>query len=246
LRKGQDKPFDLTITGEVLPLQSISARGYKMPAQSPASMDDNNRSDIELVDRLLRGAPGAFDLFYRRHERLIYHCIRMRADAADVTDLFQSFFERLVERDYHVLKLWQRGASLPIYLSKVIRNFVIDFHRKKRRWQVPVGGLPELDSRGNPRRSSSWPLSFVDEKGDETISTTVVLRELRRVGLQAWAELDGRDRFLMCGKFHRDLTNEAMALRLKLTEGALRTALSRAQVRLLAGVKELAPEYFPA
>jgi hypothetical protein len=76
-----------------------------MPAQSPASMDSNVYSDIELVDRLLRGAPGAFDLFYRRHERLIYHCIRARADAVDVTDLFQSFFERLVDRDYHGLIL---------------------------------------------------------------------------------------------------------------------------------------------
>ena len=117
-----------------------------MRTQPVAPTNGNDFSDIELVDRLLRGVPGAFDLFYRRHERLIYHCIRTRADAADVTDLFQSFFERLVERDYHVLKLWQRGTSLPIYLSKVIRNFVIDFHRKKRWRENPVGGLSELEA----------------------------------------------------------------------------------------------------
>ena len=195
-------------------------------------MDGTDYSDIELVDRLLRGAPGAFDLFYRRHERLIYHCIRTRADAADVTDLFQSFFERLVERDYHVLKLWQRGTSLPIYLSTVVRNFVIDFHRKKRWRENLVGGLSELEAYESER--------------EETLTTALVLKDLRRIGLKAWAKLDGRDRFLMCGKLHRELSNEAMADRLKLTEGALRTALSRAQVRLLAGVKTLAPEYFPA
>jgi RNA polymerase sigma factor (sigma-70 family) len=204
-----------------------------MRTQPVAPTNGNDFSDIELVDRLLRGAPGAFDVFYRRHERLIYHCIRARADAADVTDLFQSFFERLVERDYRVLKLWQRGTSLPIYLSKVIRNFVIDFYRKKRWREQPVGGLSELEA--HERRV-----------GEETITTALVLTELRRIGLQAWAKLDGRDRFLMCGKFHRELSNEAMAARLKLAEGALRTALSRAQVRLLAGVKALAPEYFPA
>ena len=116
----------------------------------------NDLSDIELVDRLLRNAPGAFDLFYRRHERLIYHCLRTRADTADVADLFQSFFERLVERDYRVLKLWQRGTSLPIYLSKVIRNFVVDFYRKKRWRENPVGGLSELEAhekRREKRRS---------------------------------------------------------------------------------------------
>jgi RNA polymerase sigma factor (sigma-70 family) len=198
-------------------------------------MDSNVYSDIELVDRLLRGVPGAFELFYRRHERLIYHCIRARSDAIDVADIFQSFFERLVERDYRVLRLWQRGTSLPIYLSKVIRNFVVDFHRSKRskRWrETPVGGLPDLEAH---------------EKGvEEAHTTALVLKELRKVGLQAWAKLDSRDRFLMCGKFHREMTNEAMAERLNLNHGALRTALSRAQARLLASLKKLAPEYFPA
>ena len=114
----------------------------------------------------------------------------------------------------------------------MIRNFVIDFHRKKRWRESLVGGLSELAAH--------------EKEGEETITTALVLKDLRRIGLQAWTKLDGRDRFLMCGKLHRELSNEAMADRLKLTEGALRTALSRAQVRLLAGVKTLAPEYFPA
>jgi RNA polymerase sigma factor (sigma-70 family) len=200
-----------------------------MRAPSLACNDGSDLSDIELVDRLLRGVAGSFELFYRRHERLIYHCIRKRADPADVDDLFQSFFERLVKRDYRDLGLWQRGTSLPIYLSKVLRNFVVDFHRSKRRREIPVGEPPEPEPR--------------EEEGQET---AIVLKELRRVGLKAWAKLDSRDRFLMCGKFHRELTNESMAERLNLNHGALRTALSRAQARLLASLKTLAPEYFPA
>lgn len=202
--------------------------------QSRTPSEGSDVSDIEIVDRLLRGAPGAFDLFYQRYERLIYHCIRSRAEAADVADIFQSFFERLVERDYRVLRLWQRGSSLPIYLSKVIRNFVVDFHRKKQvrsGRETPVGGLGELETH--------------EPDGEETLGTALVLKELKRVGLQAWAKLDGRDRLLMCCKFHRDLSNEAMARRFNLTGGTLRTALSRAQARLLARLKALAPEYFP-
>ena len=86
-----------------------------MPAASPASVEGDELSDIELVDRLLKRVPGAFDLFYHRHKRLIFHCIRAnaRADEADVNDLAQSFFERLVARDCHVLKLWQRGMRIP-------------------------------------------------------------------------------------------------------------------------------------
>src|SRR5262249_2989306 len=129
-----------------------------MSAQSPLSTTATNRSDIELVDQLLRGEPAAFDLFYQRYQRLIYHCVRVRADAADVDDLVQSFFERLVGRDYHILKLWQRGTSLPIYLSTIIRNFVIDFYRSKnlrQKREEPVGGLSELDERDQRKRGAT-------------------------------------------------------------------------------------------
>ena len=203
-----------------------------MPAASPVSRGAAELSDLELVDRVQRGVPGAFDQFYQRHHRLIYHCIRSRADAADVNDVFQSFFERLIEREYHVLKLWQRGTSLPIYLSKVVRNFVIDHHRAKRKREQSVGGLAELE-----------PFAAAE---DETATSGLMLKELRRKGLEAWAKLDPRDRILTCCKLHREISNDDLAERLKLSAGALRTALSRAQARLLEGLRNLAPEYFPA
>lgn len=193
--------------------------------------DGSELTDIELVDRLLRGERGAFDVFYRRHEKLIYHCIRARTPTADVPDLFQGFFERLVERDYHILKLWQRGTSLPIYLSKVVRNFVIDFHRAKRWREESVGGLAELEPLGS--------------SADEMATTTLLLKELRRKGIEAWAKLDPRERILICGKFSRDSSNEAMAAKLGMSVGALRTALSRAQAKFLATLQNLVPEYFP-
>ena len=193
---------------------------------------------------ILASQPGVSCYRLTRDNRLIYHCIRRRADVVDVDDLFQSFFERLLGRDYHILQLWQRGTSLPIYLSRVIRNFVIDFHRTKRSRQKTadaLSGLALIDTPlVNEGTTSGAPL-----KGEE-ITPAFELKELRRLGLQAWAKLEVRDRALTCGKFHRELSNEAMAVRLKLTEGALRTALFRAQGRLLAGLKTLAPEYFPA
>lgn len=207
----------------------------------PTQLD--HLSDIELVDRLLRGAPGAFDLFYQRHKRVIYHCIRARAGAIDADDLLHSFFERLIERNYHILKLWQRGTSLPIYLSRVIRNFVIDFHRAKRSRERIAEALAEFALIDTPLLKEGTTLGA--SMRDEEITPNLELRELRRLGLQAWAKLEVRDRYLVCGKFHRELSNEVLATRLDLTQGALRTALSRAQRRLLDGLKTRAPEYFP-
>ena len=106
-----------------------------------AATPPSELSDIELVDNVLRGAPGAVESFYQRHSQLIYHCIRSRADRQDVDDVFQAFFERLMKNDYRVLALWQRGSSLPVYLSSVIRNFVIDFHRGRRISRVSARGL---------------------------------------------------------------------------------------------------------
>jgi RNA polymerase sigma factor (sigma-70 family) len=188
-------------------------------------------SDIELVDNVLRAAPGAVEAFYRRHSQLIYHCIRSRADRQDVDDIFQAFFERLMNRNYRVLQLWQRGSSLPMYLAKVVRNFVIDFHRARRRREEAVGGTAELE-----------PLSGSE---GETISAASHLRELRRVGIRAWAVLEPRDRKLICDRLHRDLDNDAIAQRLQLSAGTLRTAMSRAQARHLGEVRRLAPEFFP-
>ena len=162
-------------------------------------------SDIELVDNVLQGAPGAIDAFYHRHSRLIYHCIRSRTGGQDVDDIFQAFFERLLKSGFRPLQLWQRGSSLPVYLSSVIRNFVTDFHRSKRLREEAVGGTMELE-----------PLSGAEA---ETITPTTHLKELRHIGIRAWAVLEARDRRLVCDRLHRDLDNETIAERLKLSVG---------------------------
>ena len=129
------------------------------------------------------------------------------------------------------MQLWQRGTSLPIYLSRVVRNFVVDVHRGKRRREEAVGGSQELE-----------PLTDAEP---ETITAATHLKELRKIGIQAWATLDIRDRRLVCDRLHRDLDNEAIAQRLQLSAGTLRTAMSRAQSRYLAAVRQRAPEFFP-
>ena len=188
-------------------------------------------SDFDLVDSVLRGAPGAVEAFHQRHGKLIYHCIRARAGVQDADDIFQAFFERLVRSEYRALRLWQRGTSLPVYLARVIRNFVTDVHRTRRFREEAVGGPLELE-----------PLAGGE---GETVTAATHLRDLRKVGLQAWSVLESRDRRLVCDRLHRDLDNETIAGRLNLSPGTLRTAMSRAQARYLAEVRRRAPEFFP-
>lgn len=207
-----------------------------MSAQRPPR-ENNALSDIELVALVLRSAPGAFEKFYGRYGQLIRSCIRKRAEARDVDDLFQGVFEHLIRNDYRVLQLWQRGNSLPIYLKRVVRNYVIDFQRRRRRPGESKMDTSDLEEALDNDPSAQWKLQ-------ETITTAIELKELRRSSIQAWAKLEVRDRKLMCDRLYRDMSNEALADRMKLTAGALRTAISRAQVRLLSLLRELAPEYF--
>ena len=207
-----------------------------MLARGRASVEDGRISDIELVDTVIRSVPGAFDKFYGQYGQLIRGCIRKRAEARDVDDLFQGFFLHLIKNDYRVLLFWQRGNSLPIYLSVVVKNYVIDFQRRHRPGESR-GDTSDLE--GILDTDPSRP------ENQETITTALELKDLRRSGIKAWAELEARDRSLMCDKLHRNLSNEAIAQRLQNHVGTIRTAISRGQFRLMGHLRKLAPEYFP-
>ncbi len=79
----------------------------------------------------------------------------------------------------------------------------------------------------------------------EPVTAAAHLKELRHIGIRAWAILESRDRRLICDRLHRDLDNDVIARRLNLTAGTLRTAMSRAQSRYLTQMRRLAPEFFP-
>ena len=130
-------------------------------------------------------------------------------------DLFQGFFERLTGSDYRALRVWQRGASLPIYLSTVVKNYVIDFQRRRRR-----PGEGRSDTADLEASLDKGPLA---PENQETITTAIQLKELRQSGIRAWAKLETRDRRLMCDKLHRDMSNETLASRMQLASGSRRT-----------------------
>ena len=114
-----------------------------------------------------------------------------------------------------------------------MKNFVIDFHRRKRWRETPIGGLNDLDEIAGADKNPG---------ALEKLET----RALRRRGIQAWARLPSpRDRFLICSKYHRGSSNERLAAVLDLNQNALRQALFNAQKRYMSIVKDLAPEFFP-
>ncbi len=190
-------------------------------------------SDVELINGLVSGSQNSFETFYRRYEKLIYHCIRSRVKTGDADEIFQEFFIKLQSNHYRSLDLWNRNSSFVNYLSTIVRNFTIDRLRAKSNRELSVGHSEELDTLAG---------EDVSLRADDKIER----RSLRRSGIKAWLELrSDRDRRLICHKYHRDTPSEVIGQRENLTGGAIRKALFDAQKRFMLHLKVVAPEYFP-
>jgi RNA polymerase sigma factor (sigma-70 family) len=191
-------------------------------------------SDIEMVNGLVSGGAGSFDLFYERYGDLIYHCIRRRIrDQSDAEDIYQEFFARLQATRYRALDKWRRESPLPNYLLRVVRNSVIDFQRSQRR--------RELRNRAGIEEGINQP-----EPTDPGAYAALEARDLRKSGIRAWGRLrSARDKRLICNEFHRGLPSEVLAEREGLNKNALAQAAFNARRRFLAQLRDLAPEFFP-
>jgi len=86
------------------------------------------KNEEALVAALILGDPDAAGVFVRRWSPVIYGIARQefRLSEADAQDVFQSVFERLCEKDFRRLRLWNGRGSLGGYLRRLVRNLIID------------------------------------------------------------------------------------------------------------------------
>jgi RNA polymerase sigma factor (sigma-70 family) len=91
------------------------------------------------------------DDFLQRYESLIYKIIyeRTRNDPGfEAEDLFHEFFLNLAENNFRRLRSF-RGESQPTtYLGRVLRNFLCDRYRERRRIDTSSDSLEELTEQG--------------------------------------------------------------------------------------------------
>lgn len=195
-------------------------------------------SDIELVDLVIAGQAGAFDAFYHRFKNLISASVRRRLSGTfaspNVEDVVYEFFLRLLEDEYRILKGWQRGSSLATYLFVVVRNHASDYIRR----HAKAGELRQyvdLEEWFDP--GALW---------SETPAHSLGIQQLRRAVAHACQHIkQPRSRLLLRLKLIKQLPNDEIAERVQMSDGATRTAISRAKSDLIAELKRVAPEYFP-
>jgi RNA polymerase sigma-70 factor (ECF subfamily) len=102
-------------------------------------------ADTFDLDACLRGDKRAWDAFVERYARVIFAAVqrvmraRRRTDPADVEDVAQDVFVRLVRDDYRLLRSYDAGrSSLTTWLTIISRSVAIDHVRRRALPTVPL------------------------------------------------------------------------------------------------------------
>lgn len=84
-------------------------------------------SDEELMRRLQRGESSALFELYERHSDKIWSYLKKRVPRAQLEDLFQDCFVKIVEKKDN----WV-DQPFVLWLYVIIRNIVIDYYRNSK------------------------------------------------------------------------------------------------------------------
>ena len=179
--------------------------------------------DARLVEGLLCGEPGAWDLFVERYSGLVAGTARRilagrgRVPAAsDVDDVTENVFVMLLERDGRLLRKYDPAHSLAAYVAVLTRTAV---HRWLRRQKAKVD-LP----------SSMWEGGIPEEAltaSDQTAQT-----ELREVVQTELNSLSSKEQRILRMFYYEERDYQEIAGALGVSINSVGAALSRARTKL--------------
>src|SRR3954468_11166622 len=96
-------------------------------------------SDAELLPRLRAGAPDAFELLMRRHNRRLYRVARsLLRDAAEAEDALQEAYLHA----FRSLPTFRGDAGLATWLTRIVSNQCLDRLRRQNRRNTILSIVP--------------------------------------------------------------------------------------------------------
>ena len=200
-------------------------------------MWSNSAQTQELLDQVRRGDTGAVDRLLAQHREPVRRMIDLRIDPAiaarvDASDVVQ---EVLIEASRR-LDDYLRDGTMPfhLWLRHLAQDHLIDAHRRHRQAQ----------KRGVDREQPIVPAAFADRSSIElaaqfidselTPASAAMQQELQRRLHVAITQLNDDDRDIILMRHFEQLSNQEVALLLKLTEAAASMRYLRALRRLRA------------
>jgi len=172
---------------------------------------------MEIIKEKLQPAKlliSEFETIYEQYYKRIYnYCFYCTSNHHNAEDLTSIVFERVLSK-YH---LYDEGKSLfEIWIFKIARNIVIDYHRANR------------------RNKSSSIEEIQDEISDDgnTLETNVISNELHVYLTQALSCLPDKEKNIVIHKYISRLKSKEIADIMGITENSVGVILHRALKKL--------------
>lgn len=192
-------------------------------AQSHASAQSVEPSDVDLIYALKAGQTQALGTLYDRYSRLVYGlALRILSSAQEAEDITQEIF----------LTLWQRHPYNPARGS--LSSFLITLTRSR--------SIDRLRSRGSHAKSLQrlGSLTCTHENGTTPIEQASLSERSQQVR-QAMAQLPETERQVLEIAYFEGLSQSEIAARLNAPLGTVKTRCRQGLLRLRKSLQDLVP-----
>lgn len=197
--------------------------GEPGPAEvSPAGSDER-----ELVARLRRGEPAAFELLVRLHEDRVYDfCVRMVGDREEASDLVQEIFVSV----HQALRKFREDAKLSTWIFRISKNHCLNrLKYLKRRGRGRSEGFEDV-----PEAVLADALG-----GSAKPDDALVAKHERELVQRAIAALEPEQRLLVALRDIEGLSYEEIVEITELPEGTVKSRIHRAREKLVGLIGRL-------
>jgi RNA polymerase sigma-70 factor (ECF subfamily) len=180
----------------------------------------------ELIERCLAGDQLAWDQIVRLHWRKVFNvAYKFVGKHDEAEDLTQDIFLKI----FKALHTFDRRANFQTWIISISRNLCIDHYRSVRKERQTIAR--EIDTSDlQPASKDRTPYAFAEHQD---------LREMLRQALQT---LPGSLRTAVLLRDIHELSYQAIAERLRLPEGTVKSRINRGRRELARQVQRLRDE----
>lgn len=195
----------------------------RVPRTSDPAAATGDHTEADLVQRCLDGDAAAWDTLVRVYWKRVFNiAYKFVAQFDEAEDLTQEIFVKL----FRALPTFDRRASFHTWLTRVSRNLCIDRYRRRRREEERF--TDEVDP-------DTIQLDELVSRPDATLEQRDQVAMVRR----ALASLPPTYREAVALRDVHELSYEAIAQRLELPEGTVKSRIARGRKELARHLRML-------
>ena len=193
-------------------------------------MNPDYPSEIELVDRAVKGDREAMTQIVTQNERMVYNtALRLLADPVEAECVLQETFLKVVQ----ALPEFKGGSSLSTWIFRIATNYALMLLRSRKRGG---GSLDDAESKVSQEALEA----FNNAVGNNPLQA-VMNQELRQAMEKAIADLPPKFRSVFVLKDIDGFSLKEIADMLDISLAAVKTNLHRARLFLRDRLAEYSP-----